>query len=182
MRRNDRLVAAKAVLARFMICLSLGACTGMNQTAALSQADRQLMDKTAQQSLEIDKVGQSRTWDNPNNDHVGTITPLRTFTNIAGRPCRDYQQTATAAGVTLLALDTACRQPTGGWNSVNFGGLAGFNSYRPYDPALGPAYSRRHYGYARYGPGHDHHPFYLGYRQHHRGHGFSIGYSLHFGV
>lgn len=171
----------RPIFALFVIGLSLGACAGVTQTAALTETDRQPMDQAVQQSLETDMVGQSRNWRNPDGGHLGTVIVLRTFTNDAGRPCRDYQQTVTVAGRTRMAYDTACRQPTGNWNSVNFGGLAGFDSYRPSYPSARHAYSHYYNGYPYDRPGHYYGHSIYGSRYHHLGLGYPFGYRQGFG-
>ncbi len=180
MATKARSVADKAVFALLAVGLLLGSCASGDQTVALSETDRGLMDRAVQQSLETDKVGQSRNWANPDSGHVGTVTPLRTFTKNSGRPCRDYQQTVTIGGITRLAYDTACRQPSGDWNSLDSGGLAGFDSYRPSYPPGGYAYGHHDHGYPYYRPDHYRGHFIYGPRHHHRGHGFSFGYGHYF--
>ena len=191
---------ASAVFAIALRGLLLGGCAGTGERAALTETDRQSMDRAAQEALEFSKIGQGSNWSNPDSGHVGSITPLRTYETDSGRPCRDYQQTVTMGGKTGLAHDTACRQPNGTWISANYRGLAGFDSYRPsyasgyrdyryYDPYYGyPYYGHHYFGFGHryghhftgYGFGHGYgYPHYR-YGQHRR-HSFSFGYGVHFG-
>lgn len=147
-----------------LLGLLAAACTGLDEARRLTPKDVQLMDGAVQRALETNKVGEGSNWSNPDSGHAGTVTPLRTVERWAGRPCRDYQQTATVAGETEVAYDTACRRPNGDWESLHYGGLAGFGSYRPsyprgfhhdpyWDPHFGYPYRCRWpcYGYPRFG-------------------------------
>lgn len=169
-----------AIFALLAAGLLLGACTGMDRSFGLTETDRQPMDEAVQRSLEADKLGQSRNWSNPESGHVGTVIPIRTFMNSAGRPCRDYQQTVTIGGETRLAYDTACRQPAGGWHSVNFGGPAGFNSYHPPYRATEYPYGHHYQGYPYDRFDHYHDRFNYGLGRYRSGHGFSLGYGHSF--
>ena len=97
----------------------LGAYIGSEVGKSLDNADRAAAATTAQQTFENNKTGQPGTWNNPDNGHVGTITPTKTYQQADGAYCREYQQTVTVGGKTEQAYGTACRQPDGSWKIVN---------------------------------------------------------------
>lgn len=125
-------------------CAMLAGCASTPTVGELlDNTDLALIAATTQQALEKNKVGVSANWNNPANGHLGTVTPTRTFTSSSGEPCRNFQQTATVAGRTVLAFDTACRDPKGQWISTHYASLTdairlGSSDY---------AYARRPYGY-----------------------------------
>ncbi len=93
----------------------LGGIIGSEVGKSLDRADRAYMQRTTQQSLETQPLGQSSTWRNPDNQHSGTVTPTRTYQRDNGQPCREFQQTVTIDGRTERAYGTACRQSDGSW-------------------------------------------------------------------
>lgn len=138
-----------SLLGALILAFGLGACTDYVSVGDQLQAsDLATIAATTQQALEKAKVGESTNWVNPSTQHRGTVTPTRTFTGSDGTPCRNFQQTATAGGRTAVAYDTACRNPQGQWQSVNYGSLSEAirnadapNPYRAYPPPYaGSAY------------------------------------------
>jgi surface antigen len=83
------------------------------------QRDRQLASQAAQQAFETAPVGTAVPWTNPDNGHIGAITPVRTYQVADGRYCREYQQVVTINGEQQRSFGTACRQPDGSWKVVN---------------------------------------------------------------
>jgi len=63
-------------------------------------------------------IGQQIVWNNPNNDHSGSIVPTREGTDAAGNQCREFQTTVTIGGQAQQAYGQACRQPDGSWKVV----------------------------------------------------------------
>lgn len=63
-------------------------------------------------------LGETITWNNPNNDHRGSITPTRDGTSQSGDYCREFYQTVSIGGKTEDAYGIACRQPDGTWRIV----------------------------------------------------------------
>ena len=102
-------------LAAVAVGTLLGAFVGSEAGKSLDRADRLFAKQTAQRSLERVPSGQSTTWNNPDNGHSGTFTPMRTFQTAGGGYCREFQQTVTVAGEMKRAFGTACRQPDGSW-------------------------------------------------------------------
>jgi len=54
-------------------------------------------------------------WQNPQNGHYGTVTPLRQGQNQMGQTCREFESTVTIDGQMETAVGTACLMPGGVW-------------------------------------------------------------------
>ncbi|MEC7490264.1 MAG: RT0821/Lpp0805 family surface protein [Pseudomonadota bacterium] len=96
-----------------------GAWLGGEIGKSLDQADRALMRKTSQHSMEKSKDGNTAKWNNPNNGNKGSVTPTKTYQTVSGQYCREYQQTVTVGGRTQEAYGTACRRVDGTWQIQN---------------------------------------------------------------
>jgi surface antigen len=96
----------------------LGGLLGHEVGASLDRADQDHATR-AEQKAYTAPVGQSIAWNNPDNGHSGTITPVRDGTDAGGRYCREFQQTIMVGGQTQNAYGTACRQPDGSWKVVS---------------------------------------------------------------
>jgi len=75
----------------------------------LNEADRLIMERTTQRTLEVARIGQVVQWRNPDTGNSGTVTVT------SGQQCRQYYQTVTVSGRTDGAFASACRQPDGSW-------------------------------------------------------------------
>ncbi len=96
----------------------LGALIGGEIGRSMDRAD-QLAAQQAYQKAQTAPIGQTIRWDNPDNGHYGTVTPVRQGTNDAtGEYCREFQQTVTIGGKSQQAYGVACRQPDGSWRIV----------------------------------------------------------------
>ncbi len=96
----------------------LGALLGGDIGRSMDRAD-QLAAEQAYRRAQSAPIGQTITWENPDNGHRGTVTPARQGTNDAtGEYCREFQQTVTIGGRTERAYGIACRQPDGSWRIV----------------------------------------------------------------
>lgn len=104
--------------------LGIGACTGGLGPPSLTTADLGMVAETTQRVLETNRIGESANWSNAGSGNRGTVTPTRTYATDDGRPCREFQQTATVEGRTRLARDAACRSAAGAWQSQNHASLA----------------------------------------------------------
>lgn len=71
-----------------------------------------------QVALENNRTNQSSTWVNPDTGTSGTVTPVRTFENARGEPCREFQQPIVIGGREEQGYGIACRQPDGTWRIV----------------------------------------------------------------
>ncbi len=136
----------------FALVVVSGMLSGCVGEGALDQrfdaAERAVIAAETQETLEHNKTGQSRNWQNPATGRRGTVLPMRTFER-SGFPCREFQQTVTIAGRTLIAYDVACRRDDGTWKSDDYASLVGaienarpFQDRRSYDPRYYPY--RRH--------------------------------------
>lgn len=64
-------------------------------------------------------LGDTITWNNPETQNQGTITPVRDGTANNGDYCREFQQTITIGGEIQQGYGVACRQPDGAWRIVS---------------------------------------------------------------
>src|SRR5713226_3233359 len=57
-------------------------------------------------------------WSDPQSGVSGRVRPLCSFTDAAGRACREYSQTVNIAGRRQSDTGIACRQSDGNWRLV----------------------------------------------------------------
>ncbi len=96
----------------------LGALLGGEVGRSMDRAD-QLAAEQAYQRAQTAPIGQPITWDNPDNGHYGSVTPVREGRHDqTGEYCREFQQTVTVGGRPEDAYGIACRQPDGAWRIV----------------------------------------------------------------
>jgi surface antigen len=57
-------------------------------------------------------------WSDPHSGASGRVRPLRSFTDAAGRACREYSQTVVIAGRRQSDTGIACRRSDGTWSLV----------------------------------------------------------------
>lgn len=81
----------------------------------LDNRDKELAAQAAQRAFESGRTGQATVWNNPDNGHSGSITPVKTYQLASGEYCREYKQTIQVGGEPQQAYGTACRQPDGSW-------------------------------------------------------------------
>ncbi|NQW00511.1 MAG: glycine zipper 2TM domain-containing protein [Rhodospirillales bacterium] len=96
-----------------------GAFLGSQIGKSLDTADRLMMEKNAQSTLEYSKVGTSTAWKNPDSGNSGTFRPTRTYAANSGETCREYESTIYVDGREETATGRACRQPDGTWKIAN---------------------------------------------------------------
>ncbi len=145
---------------------------------ALSAADYAVMAAATQDALEGRKIGEGLNWSNPDSQHLGTVTPTRTYTSQAGQDCREYQTTVTVEARTEIRFANACRGADGTWVETADPVpvyVAGTPRYRyRYAPYYDDYYGHPYYGYGyHYGYGHHYGLFHYG----HYGH---LGFGHHF--
>lgn len=93
----------------------LGALLGGEVGRTMDHAD-QLAAERAYEQARAAPIGQPIAWENPDNGHYGSVTPVREGThNRTGEYCREFQQTVTIGGRPEDAYGVACRQPDGAW-------------------------------------------------------------------
>ena len=110
--------SGRGQLAMTAVGAVLGAFLGSQVGRDLDELDR-IQAEQAFDRATTAPVGETISWSNPENDHRGTVTPVREGTSSAGRYCREFQQTVTIGGKTETAYGTACRQPDGSWEIVS---------------------------------------------------------------
>lgn len=91
-----------------------GAWLGNEIGSSLDNADRAALGRAQNQAYDA-PVGQTITWNNPQNGNYGTFTPVRDGTASNGAYCREFNQTAMIGGRQQQTYGTACRQPDGSW-------------------------------------------------------------------
>ncbi len=96
----------------------LGALLGGEVGRSMDRAD-QLAAQQAYRQAQSAPIGEQISWQNPDNGHYGSVTPVREGTNNqTGEYCREFQQTVTIGGRQEQAYGVACRQPDGAWRIV----------------------------------------------------------------
>ncbi len=177
-------IRSPKALAAFLspVLLLMVGCAGLpyppHADTLLAPTDRKLIVETAQNALEKGKIGRSAPWSNPETKARGAITPTLTFEKEGRPPCREYRVTLIVQGKTHEAADTACRQVSGAWKSVNHPGLAGARAFERMDYFFTEGrylytFPRRYRDPYDYDPYLDDHPriyhrfrFGFGYRRH----------------
>ncbi len=96
----------------------LVALAGSEIGKSLDRADRLMMERTTQSTLETAPTGTTNTWRNPDSGHAGTVTPTRTYQKTSGEQCREYRQTVMIGDREEEAYGTACRRADGSWEIV----------------------------------------------------------------
>ena len=100
----------------------VGAMVGGNIGRSLDATSRQRAGAAAEQALETASVGESITWENPDNSSgpaYGSATVTRQGADSEGRTCREFQQTVTIGGRQEQSYGTACRDANGDWKIVS---------------------------------------------------------------
>jgi len=85
----------------------------------LDERDKRLAAAAEQKALETTPTGRAVSWQNPDNGHSGTVTPVKTYQTASGSYCREYETKVSVDGKQEKAYGTACRQPDGSWKIVN---------------------------------------------------------------
>lgn len=96
-----------------------GGLLGHQFGASLDCDDQRYHKEAAHQSLETQPSGGSTTWQNPDNGHSGSVTPLRTYRKDDGTYCREFEQAVLAGAREERATGTACRTPEATWQIVD---------------------------------------------------------------
>lgn len=95
----------------------LGALLGGEVGRSMDRAD-QLAAQKAYEQAQVAPINRAIDWENPDNGHYGTVTPVREGTSSVGEYCREFQQTVTIGGRQEHAYGVACQQPDGSWKIV----------------------------------------------------------------
>ncbi len=131
--RNPKALAAFLTPALLLMAGCAGLPYPPHANTLLAPSDRKLLVETAQDALETGKTGRSAPWSNPETKARGAVTPTLTYEKDGRPPCREYRVTLIVQEKTHEAADTACRQASGAWKSVNHPGLAGARAFEGLD-------------------------------------------------
>jgi len=95
-----------------------GAYLGSEIGKSLDAADKSMMQKNAQDSLEYAQTGTTTAWRNPDSGNSGTFTPTNTYQATSGQNCREFETTVYVDGKEETGTGRACRQADGTWKIV----------------------------------------------------------------
>ena len=107
----------KGQLATTAAGVLLGGLIGSEIGRSMDEVDRMKASQAISRA-QVAPLGETITWNNPNNNHSGSITPTRDGYTESGNYCREFNQTVTIGGKTQDAYGIACRQPDGTWRIV----------------------------------------------------------------
>ena len=96
----------------------LGGFLGSSIGQSLDKADKAYASQTTQSALENGQSGVAQSWNNPDTNARGTVTPQAAYQNASGTYCRPFTQTIFVDGEQQSLEGTACRQPDGSWKIV----------------------------------------------------------------
>lgn len=105
----------KGQLAAVAIGAIAGAWAGSELGKKMDEEDKVYAQRTAQDAMEYNKAGQTSTWRNPDSGNSGTVTPVQTYENTAGKDCREFETSIFVDGEQEKGTGTACRQSDGTW-------------------------------------------------------------------
>ncbi len=95
-----------------------GAAIGNSIGKRMDDADRARMREAEQRAYGA-PLNQTIIWNNPDNGHSGTITPVRDGRRQSGEYCREFQSEINVGGQNQKGYGTACQQPDGSWKIVS---------------------------------------------------------------
>ena len=98
--------------------VAAGSAFSAEDQELLEPPEQDAMADTVQHALEYNRTDQASEWVNPDTGRSGAVSPVRTFQNEQGQPCREFVTTITIGGKLEQGYGTACRQPDGSWQIV----------------------------------------------------------------
>jgi surface antigen len=97
----------------------LGAFVGSSIGKSLDAADMNYHQQAVDRAYSA-PLNQTINWNNPQNGHSGSVTPIREGHNSqSGNLCRQYRQTIVVDGQAETAYGTACQNADGTWTLAN---------------------------------------------------------------
>jgi len=109
-RGNDRLITTG-------IGVFIGSLIGSEIGRSMDEVDR-LKTNEAINRAQSAPIGEKISWNNPEKNHSGSVTPTRDGRSESGSYCREFYQTVSIGGKTEDAYGVACQQPDGTWRIV----------------------------------------------------------------
>ncbi len=113
---GSQIGGGKGQMAAIAIGTLAGAWAGSEIGKSLDKADKMYAQRTSQNALEYNQVGQTSAWSNPDSGNSGTMTPVRTYQLASGENCREFETTVKIDGREEKAYGKACRGADGAWN------------------------------------------------------------------
>ncbi|MBL94660.1 MAG: hypothetical protein CFH06_01893 [Alphaproteobacteria bacterium MarineAlpha3_Bin5] len=110
--------SGKGQMAAIAVGTLAGAWGGSEIGKSLDKADKLFAARTAQDSLENNKVGEVSSWSNPDTGHSGTVTPTKTYQTSSNQYCREFETTIFVEGKQEVGRGQACRTADGTWEIV----------------------------------------------------------------
>ncbi len=109
-RGNDRLLTTG-------VGVFVGTLIGSEIGRSMDDVDRMRANEANTRAYSA-PLGEKITWNNPQKNHYGTVTPTRDGYSESGSYCREFYQTVSIGGKSEDAHGQACRQPDGTWRIV----------------------------------------------------------------
>jgi surface antigen len=106
----------------------LGALVGSEVGRRMDERDQQRLA----QSFETAPTNQPTQWVNPDTGNSYSVTPLRTYQQASGSPCREFRMFGDVGTRQQEVYGTACRQPDGSWRIINTRPADGFAQEQPF--------------------------------------------------
>jgi surface antigen len=107
----------KGQLASTAAGVLIGGLIGSEVGRSMDEVDRMRANEAITQAQRA-PIGERITWENPEREHYGSVTPTRDGYTDSGQYCREFHQTVTIGGRTEEAYGVACRQENGDWRIV----------------------------------------------------------------
>lgn len=95
----------------------LGLMVGNSIGKSLDRSDMMYAEAAERRAYSA-PIGQSISWNNPENGRHGTVTPVNDGRSNDGRYCREYKHTIYIDGRAETAVGQACKNPDGTWTPV----------------------------------------------------------------
>lgn len=107
---NDRLLTTG-------VGVFVGSLIGSEIGRSMDDVDRMRANE-ANTRAHTAPLGERITWNNPQRNHYGSVTPTRDGYAQSGAYCREFYQTVSIGGRSEDAYGQACQQPDGSWRIV----------------------------------------------------------------
>ena len=115
---GSQIGSGKGQMAAVAVGALAGAWMGGEIGKSLDAADKLMMDRTTQQSLEYSKSGTQSSWRNPDSGNAGSVIPAKPYKKADGQVCREFEQTIYVDGKEETAIGKACRNIDGTWKII----------------------------------------------------------------